>query len=287
MGACRLTAVNFIDSDHVSDLAVLPVANTSYPVTNLQSDFGGDTWRSTSLASQVITGTYGGNARQISMWGIWPGRGTASLLGASVRVQLYSDAAYSTQVYDSGTLDVFTYTGVVWGTFPWGSHPWGVEYGDHAVRLTALIRYFTAVAVGSFKITITSGAVDTTYFEARRFWLGDYTEAPYNAQMGVEPAWMPMGTSQRTYGGFLRRNRRAKYRTLRAEIHLTDATRAAWQSLMYAAGPDVEVVFSLFQTADGARLEADFTVMGSLTVLNPVVWQDVNVHTLKIEIEES
>lgn len=286
MGA-RLVAVNFLDGDHVSDLSVSPSADTSYPITNLQSDFGGDTWRSTSLAQQVIQGSFGGQARRISMWGIWPGRGIASLLGATVRVQLYSDAARSTQVYDSGTLDVYTWTGEGWGTPAWGSFPWGVEHGDHSVRLTALVRWFSAVSVGSFKITISNAAVDTTYFESRRFWLGDYVEAPYNAQMGAEPAWVPSSTSQRTYGGNLKRNRRAKWRTLRCEIHLTDATRAAWFALCYAADPGVEIVFSLFQSGDGAHLDQDFTVMGSLSVINPVVWQDVNVHVLKIEIEDS
>lgn len=288
MGA-RLVAFNFIDAEHVSDLAVSPVAATNYPITNLQNDVSADTWRSTSLASQEITGSYGGNARRISVWGIFPGRGTACLLGAQVRVQLYSDAARATQVYDSGTLDVFTPTGVVWGTFPWGSHPWSVEHGHHQVRLTPLVRWFTAVDVGSFKITITNGgAVDTTYFEAGRFLLGDYVQAPFNAMLGAAPSWVTNSENRRTYGGTSRRNRRARWRSLRCEIALnTEATRAAWFALCYAADPGTEILFSLFQSDDGARLDHDFTVLGSLNVLNPIVWSDVNFHRLQLEIEES
>lgn len=288
MGA-RLVAVNFLDPEHVSDLAVTSAA-TGYAVTNLQNDVRSDTWRSTTLDVQTITGSFGGSARRVSMWGVWPGRGTASLLGAQIRVRLFSDAARVTQVYDSGTLDVFTWTGEVWGTFPWGSHPWGVEHGHHQVRLTPLVRWFSAADVGSFEITVSnSGAVDTSYFEIARIVLGDYVEAPYNAEHGVAPQWLPMSSSLRAYGGALRRNRRAKpVRKLRCEIVLnSDATRAAWHSLCYAADPGAEIVFALFTNADGARLDQDFTVLGSLTVVNPVVWENVNFHRLQIDIEES
>lgn len=287
MGA-RLAVVNFAGPDHVTDIAASPVAATAYPVTNLQNDVASDTWRSTSLDAQVITGSFGGNARRISMWGIFPGKGLASLLGAQIRVRLFSDAARSAQVYDSGTLDVFTWTGEVWGAFPWGSHPWGVEHGHHHVRQTPLVRWFTAVDVGSWEVTISnSGAVDTAYLEASGFWLSDYTEAPYNALVGAAPQFVTMSENKRSYGSTLRRNRRGQFRVLRCEIVLTDDTRAAWHSLCHAADPGVEVVFSLFQSGDGARLEQDFTVRGSFRVINPVVWENVNFHKLQIEIEES
>lgn len=287
MGA-RLVAVNYIDSPHVTDLAVSPAANANYPITNLQSDVSSDTWRSTSLVTQVITFSFGGNAKRVSMWGIFPGRGVASLLGASIRVRFFSDSSRANQVYDSGTLDVFTVNGEVWGVFPWGPQPWGVEYGQHAVRLTQLLRWFSAVSVGSGEITVTSSAVDTAYFEARRFALGDYVEAPYQAERGAAPEWASSSTSKRTYGGALRRNRRARWRTLRCRIAMnSEATRAAWFALCYAADPGAEIIFSLFQSGDGARLDQDFTVLGSLTVLNPLVWEDADFHTLQIEIEES
>lgn len=287
MGA-RLVAVNFMDEDHVTDLAVSPSAHANYPITNLQNDVSSDTWRSTSLASQEITGSFGGNARRISMWGIWPSLGSSSLLGAKVRVQLYSDAARVTQVYDSGTLDVFTPTGEVWGTFPWGAHPWGVEHGHHQVRRTPLVRWFSAVSVGSFKITITnSGAVDTSYFEARRFVLGDYVEAPYNALLGCSASFKSNSERTRTRGGTSRRARKATWGALSCEIVLdSDETRAAWHSLCYACDPGAEIVFSLFQSGDGARLDQDFTHLGSLNVINPIVWENVNFHKLRIEIEE-
>ena len=54
-----------------------------------------------------------------------------------------------------------------------------------------------------------------------------------------------------------------------------------------ATALSIGFVVSLFQSGDGARLDYDFTVLGSLTVLNPVVWENVDFHRLQIEIEES
>lgn len=288
MGA-RLVVVNFFGSAHTSDLAVSPAAATLYPATNLQNDVSSDTWRSTSLNPQVFTGSFGGNGRRISMWGIYPGRGAASLLGAQARVRYFSDAARVSQVYDSATLDVFTPTGVVWGTFPWGSHPWSVEHGHHHVRRTSIERWFSAVDAGSYEVTLSNGgAVDTSYLEASGIYFGDYVEAPYNALMGCSAGWRTMSQARRSYGATLRRNRREQYRALRVEIVLdSEETRAQWFALCHAADPGTEIIFSLFQDGDGARLVQDFTVRGSLTVLNPLVWESKDFHRLQIEIEES
>lgn len=285
MGA-RLVPVNYFDQS--TDVAVFPSANAAYPITNLQSNARDRVWRSPNLNRQVILGSWGGNARRVSCWGMWP-EDVSCLLGAKVLVQLYATASYATEVYNSGTLDFFTFTGTGWGDFTWGSHPWGVEVGDRTARLNPLLRYFTAVSAGSFSITITNGgAMDSSYIGSRRFMFGDYVEAPWNILTGAMPAWRSSSEQQRSIGGALRRLSRARWRELRCEIAMQDeADRAAWMDLCYAADPGNEIVFSAFQAADGARLERDFTVLGSLEVLNPVVFEAPNFHKLQLAIVES
>jgi hypothetical protein len=287
MGA-RRAEINFFDQ--VTDLAVTPAAVSTFPITNLQSNVSDKTWRSPNRDVQRFTGSFSGGGRRISVWGIFPGRGAASLLGARVRVKLYADAARATvPVYDSGELDVFTWTGDGWGIFPFGSQPWGVEHGNHAARLTPLLRYFAAVHVGSFEITISdSGALDSTYFEARRFFLGDYVEASYNAALGIAPKWESNSEQERSLGGVLRRQPRARWREGRADIVLEgEAARASWFAFTYLADPGREILISFFQSGDGARLEADFTFLGSLRVLNPLIWANTDWHTLQLEFSES
>lgn len=283
----RAIAINYLDPEHVSDLTVTPAAASGYPITNLQSDVSADTWRSPNLDSQVLTWSYGGNARRVSGWGIFPGRGVASLLGVQARQRFFADAARATQTYDSGFVDAFTFNGTGWGSFPLGAHKWGVARDYHHARRAPLVRWIPAVTAGAGELTIrNAGAVDTSYFEASRIVVGDYLEAPYNALNGCTAGWVPRSSSERTYGGSWRRDRREPFRVLRCEIALlTEADRAAWFSFCYAA-EGREILFSLFQSGHGQRREHDFTVLGTLTVINPVVFENANLHKLRIEIEE-
>lgn len=279
--ALRILPVNVFDEATIS---VSPAAVSTLPVTNLQSNIRDRVWRSTDLSTQVISGSWGGNARPISAWGIWPG----SLMGAKVVVRLFSDTAFTSEVYNSGTLDAFTFGGIGWGSFAWGATPWGVEASDRTCRLAPLVKYFTEVTAASFTITIlTSGGMDTPYFEARRFWFAQYVDAPYNAEFGAAPAWRSSSEHQRTIGGSLRRLRRARWRELRFEtVFATETDRATWSDLSYVSDPANEIVLSLFP-AEASRRERDFTVMGSLEVLNPMAFENVNFHRLQLAIVES
>lgn len=281
----KILPTNFFDEATIS---VTPAAVSTLPVTNLQSNTRDRVWRSTSLAPQVVSGTWSSNARPVNCWGLWPGLGEASLIGSQVRVQLYSDSAYTTQVYDSGTIDFFPFTGAGWGDFDWGSTPWGVEEGDRTARLAPLVKFFTQVTASSFKVTITNGgAVDTSYFEARRFWLAQAISAPYSARPGAAPAWQSSSKHDRTPGAVLKRRTGARWRELRFEsVLLTESDRAKWSDLLYACDPAREIVLSIFPS-EGTRRERDFTVMGSLEVLNPMSFNIGNEHAISISIVES
>jgi hypothetical protein len=237
----------------------------------------------------VILGSWVGNARTVSAWGLFPALGVASLLGARVRLQLYQSADYATQVYDSGVLDVFAWTGSSWGTFAWGGTPWGCDATDLTARRSAIVRYFAPVVCGSFRLEITSsGAVDTPYIEASRFWLANYVEAPYNADYGALPQWPSGAEQQRTVGASLRRLVRSNWRELQFQTKfLTDADRATWSDLLYLCNPATEIVLSLFPGDADPRRERDFTVLGSLKDLNPMNWEKYNFHTARFAITES
>lgn len=278
--AIRILHTNFFDEATIS---VTPSAVSTLPITNLQSSTRDRLWRSPNAEQQVISGSWGGNARPINAFGIWPG----NLIGARVRLQLFSDAAYTTQVYDTGTLDVFTYSGTGWGDFDWGAHPWGVEATDLMAARAPLLRYFTEITAGSFKVTITArGAHADPYFEASRIWLSQSVAAPYHARPGVEPRWNTDSEHQRT-GGVLRRIPRGKWRELRFETLFTaEADRAAWSDIVGYCSTDREVVVSLYP-GEGTRRERDFTVMGSLDVLNPAAVTSVATNNLQLSIVES
>lgn len=285
----RIVPVNFLDSTHCSDLAVSPVAETNFPITNLQSNVRDRVWRATSLNAQTITGTFGGNCRQISHLSIWPADGS-SLIGAQVAVRMWSDVAQTTLVRNVAATKFFTPTGQNYGEFLWGVHPWGVAAGDRTARLAPFVTWFTPIAVSAFEITITNGgAVDTPYFEARRIWLGDYVQAPYNARPGAAPKWDSSSSHERTpLGGSLRRRAGASWRELSFQtIFRTEADRSAWSDLLRVCDPAKEIVVSLFPTDASEKRRRDFTLMGSLTALNPMVFSNLDLHTLQLNLVES
>lgn len=284
----RIVPQNFLDAEHCSDLAVTSEASGYYAIENLQSNVRDRVWRSTNLDSQVITGTFGGNARQISHLSIWPADGS-SLVGATVAVRMWSDVEQTTLVRNVAAANFFTFTGENYNEFIWGIHPWGVEAGDYTARLAPFVSWFMPVAVSAFEITIANaGAVDTPYFEARRIVLGDYVQAPYNAGYGAAPQWQSASKHRRTVGSTLRRLARGKWRELRFDtMFATEADRSEWADLMYLCSPEKEVIVSLFPGDASAKKERDFTVMGSLEALNPLVFANPDFHTLQLSCVES
>lgn len=281
----RLVPVNAADT---ATLSVTPAAVSTLPITNLQSSIRDRLWRSTSLASQVIEGNWAGDVRRISHFSLWPSAQASSLVGSTVRLQVFSDLAMASSVYDQ-TWDFFTPTGPGWGDDPWGAFQWGAAYDDRTSRLAPLSKWFSVVNASAFRVTISNaGAVDTDYFEARRMVLGEYQEAPYNGLVGMAPQWRSNSEHQRTIGGSLRRLARAKWRELRFEtIFSTDEDRAKWSDILQACDPGREVVVSIFPANSSERLERDFTVLGSLEALNPIVFENYQFHRLQLAFTES
>lgn len=283
--ALRILPTNFFDEATIS---VSPAAVSTLPATNLQSNVRDRLWRSPNLDRQVITGHWSGNVRVIDAIGVWPSAGTSSLIGSKWRFEFFQDASLTTSLYDTGELDFFAFSGSAFGSAGYGVEPYGVETSDRLARLAPLTKFFTAVNAASFRITVTNGgAVDTPYFEARRIWMADSVLAPYTARFGAQPSWRSNSEHLRTLGGALRRLARAKWRELRIETFFTsEADRAAWFDIVGAASLDKEIVLSVF-AGEATRRERDFTVMGSLDVLNPVVFDNANFHTLQLAIVES
>lgn len=281
----RIVPVNDFDS---ASLSVSPAAVSTLPVTNLQSAVRDDLWRSTSLAAQVIEGNWGGNVRRLSHFSLWPSGQESSLIGSTVRLQVFSDLAMASSVYDQ-TWDFFTPAGPTWGTDPWGAFRWGVEYDDRTARLAPLVKWFSYVDASAFRITITNGgAVDTSYFEARRVWLGEYQDAPVNAQRNMGHGWVSGSELDRNPYGPLRRKAGGIWREMRFEaVFLTEADRAKWSDIHYACDPGNEVLVSLFPNAATERQRRAFTAIGSLAGLERMSTESLDLNRLPISFVES
>lgn len=280
----RIVPVNAIDS---ATLSVTPSAVSTLPLTNLQSNIRDRVWRSPNLEQQVILGNWGGNVRRLSHFSVWSSAQSSSLIGSKWRLEVFSDLAMASSVLDQ-TWDFFTFSGTAWGTDAWGVFQWGVADDDRTARLAPLSKWFSAVNASAFRITVTNGgAVDTPYFEARRIWLGEYQQAPTNAQYGAAPQWASSSQQERI-SSTLRRMRRGRWRELPFDaVVQSEADRAKWSDIVYVCDPANEVVVALFPADAATRRERDFTVMGSVKVSNPMPYENYNFHRMRFEFTES
>lgn len=281
----RIVPVNDFDS---ATLSVSPAAVSTLPVTNLQSNVRDDLWRSTDTTAHAITGNWAGNVRRVSHFSLWPVGDGTSLIGSTVRLQLYSDLAMSSSVYDQ-TWDFFTPAGPGWGDEPWGAFAWGVEADDRTARLAPLSKWFPYVDASAFRITISStGAFEGSYFEARRIWLGEYQEAPFNAQRNMGHGWASGSEVDRNPFGPLRRKVGGQWRELRFDaVFTTEADRAKWTDIHYACDPGSEILVSLFPTASSERQRRAFTCIGSLAGLERMSLEGLDLNRLPISFLES
>jgi hypothetical protein len=274
----RIIPANFFDRVLTADLSISSAVATM-PVTNLQSNVRDRVWRSTSNAPHVLQFDWDGDEYPVSAWWLFPGQ----LLNANVRLQLYDDVGATSQIYDSGTFAFPSFATSGYADYAFGGNP---ELG--LPGQFPLVKYITEVYPKSGKLTISDGGIALSYFEASRFGVGRYVEAPRKpAANSLSVGWVSQSELRRTVGGTLRRLARPRHRELRFDVLLTtEEDRYRWMDMLAACDPGNEIIVSVYP-GEGNRRERDHTVMGSLEALNPLALENFNVHRLRLAVVES
>ena len=235
MANLRIGYLNYAD---LATITADPVATTTGPVTYLQSDARGDIFLASSTASQAIKGTWDGTSYTVSQMCLWRHN---LVYSDTIRLQLYSDAAWTTQVYDSTALAAY-----VSGLFD----NWGWAFTN---------RYFAAQACKSFKITVAASAAA---LQCARLYLGPYTEAPVQAGDGLILTPETNARQSRSEGGSLRSIVKADWRSMAFDMMVgTEAYRAAWYEIGRYCNVNKALVASLYPEAAGTS-ERDHTIFG-------------------------
>lgn len=279
----RIVPVNFFDRVADGDLTVTS-AETTMPLSNLQSNVRDRVWRSTSDATQTIVGDWDGDTYPVNFFGLF---GPASMAGVAVGLQLFDDVGATSLIYDSGAVAWPSFAASGWGDSAFGGTPWTGAAADQSPLVMYLAATYNAK---SFKIFLVDVALPTAYFQLSRAWLGQYVDAPYKASAhGMTLGWVSNAEHRRTRGGTLRRLAAGgRWRELRFETVLHDeADRYKWMDLLAACDPGNEIVVSIFPGDGTTRQERDFTILGSLEALNPIAMEDYNIHRLRLAVVES
>lgn len=275
MANLRITPANDIDA---ATLEAVPSLLTAKPVTNVQLTARGSVARSSSIADQVIRGHWNTNSRKPDSFFIFRHTG----YGGKVRLQLWGNDNYTSQVYDSGTLQITDALPTL-ETFEWGEAPLGLRMSDLLATEAAFYLYFTGVICASFTITFTE--CQNAYWEFGRIFLGKYYEAPFSPEQGMTFGPASNTEHQRSRGGSLRTLPGERWDVLKVNTaYATDATRAAWQDL-YNRITNSDVAVSVFPGI-GGRQERDHVKNMKLAEQTPFAWTNPTFQERTIELLE-
>lgn len=253
MAHLRICARNAIDG---ADLSASPAAESTLPVTNLQIPARARVWRSTSAAEQVVSFDWNGAAYWLNFLALH--RHNLEQAG-TWRVQLYANADWTSEIYDSGTMEAFD-------TATLGTLDFETADPNGYAGQALLVDYFTNVLAKSGKVTLTDTGNSDGYVEASYLFAGEYVEIEHNAT-GEALAWRDTSEQSRSDGGTLRSDTGVTHRELSVElpvIHPDD--RGAVQDMIRYAGKRKPIFVAVYPEAGGEK-ERDYTLLGKLIEL--------------------
>lgn len=272
----RLIADNLADS---ATLTASPAVVATLPVTNLQLTSREDLMRTTSTADQQVMGTWPVGHMVNSCA---PYRHNFTSVG-TWRLELFSDAAWTNRVFDSGFVASCPPKG--WGEFVNGVDPWGASVFTGWV-LAYSVMWFDAVVARSFRITFKDAANPAGYFDVGRLFIGLALEPAYNMDYGIALQWVDGSTVTRTAGGGPHVNAVQKYRRMKLHLaNLTDADRPKWLDVTRLAGKTGEVFVSAYPETGGMK-ERDYcfaALMDSKEMSHP----KYGIHEIELTFEET
>ena len=265
-------------NDH--DDATLSVSGAGGSVTGFDPDNTQNTVRTSTLRSANAS-------TNLVLSGLLPQTRTASFLmlprhtlaGADVQLDLYSDAAWTTNVYSSGANAVTCYSASTGYVDSRGSR-------DPFAARAPYWLYFAETSYRSYKITFSGTPSAVSYYEVARIYLGRYLELSINPQYASDILnWIDQSTRGRTQGGTLRGDLGALIRTWKFTLNdLTEDETMFLSDGFQNNGTVGEWAISMFP-GDGTRIEALYTGAGTLSGLN-AIGRQVSRLTSTLQFEE-
>lgn len=254
--------IGYLNRADSATLTASPAAASNAPVTYLQNGSRGHVFAAAAVGAQEIRATWGGTAYTLGCVHL---DRTNLADGDTWRVQYYSDVAWTTQVYDSGTVAPFAA-----GMFA----DWDFSNAELLTTITASVK--------SVKITVTSAAV----FQAARVFIGPYTTAAYNPKMGAAIGWGGNSEQARLAGGSLGVNAQAQWRSLAFDMFATtEAERAVWMEIGRYSSNVKQVWVSVFPGLGGTA-ERDHSIMGTFEESPATKWSGVNQFDFSLKLNE-
>jgi hypothetical protein len=265
--------------DNAADRATLTASSTAGALvaSNLQTDLKGQIHRSTGTSvSYTLT------------WAAGEGISAAAIpacnlsASATIRVRLYSDAAGTVLLADSGTL--FACPGAPLGEWDWSAPINANSFIFGGYSKTAV--WFSSI---HFARRCVIDLIDTDnpagHIDAARLVAGVYWSPAHGAGHGVQASVTDESVISRNDAGDLLADRGAQHETLSVPLpYITEADRARLMQIFRYVGTAQNFFFSLF-AGDGMSLkEQDHMLFGKRSN-GSINFDFFNAHSTKIEME--
>jgi hypothetical protein len=226
----------------------------------MQQDLKGLVHRSTGL-SVVYNLTW---STSVTVGGV--GLPATNLTGsATVRVQLYSDTAMTTQLADSGTLNACPgNTLELWN--------WNLPLNANAFAFggasKTTVWFDSHYTIRGCKITVTDTSANLSgYIDCSRIVVGSYWEPQQNVQngsMNIELA--DLSTTERSDSGDLLATRSVKHDRLRFDLsYLQEVDRQQFMRIARLAGKSKNILITVFPDNINSVIAQDTTIYGKIT----------------------
>lgn len=282
MSNLRIVPRNFHDE------ALLTASSTvlGFEASNTQNSMRSRVWRTVSGANATLDGVWADNiARTPLFFGMFLHHNH----GGKIRLQLYSDTAWTTQVYDSTAVDIVNVNSVPTEGADWGYDPFSTGRLDPFIEEAPYWLWIpTSVNAKSYRISLSNHSLvyNRTFWETSRFFLGPYVELESRQpEYGLEMGYVDQTDRNRSRGGSLRTNHGVSWRTMQLNLGAMDEDeRAGWLDIFHYCGTGRDFVISLFP-GEGSRKERDYILNAKFSTLN-AIGRQVNRLSTRLQLEE-
>jgi hypothetical protein len=259
--------------------------STTLPLTNIKTRQLSKKARSTNAANSSTRIRFSTDIeRIISTLGIISHNLTVS---ATWRYCVYSDSAYTTLVYDSGTL-------YAWPISPYGSYEWEDIHFWDLTPTDEEIAYYTKnliyvipniVSAKYYQIEFFDSTNTNGYVELGRIFVGQTYQPVLNMNLGASIGYESPTIIDTAMSGAEFFDRRDSFRVAQFTLdHLTYAESILNNDIMKISGTDLEVLY-IWDSADSLNLQRR-SFLGRLRAL-PTISQPYNTrYQTTYEIKE-
>lgn len=257
----------------------------SLPLTNLQNRSLSKVARSTSASNANTRFRFTlDTARIISAVGFVNHNLSSS---ATYRYSVYSDSGYTTLVYDSGTLDVWTQ--MPYGTYEWEDLQfWDLTATDEDLELFTKTLIFIPTASVSeqyYQVEFFDSGNADGYVQLGRVFVGAIYQPTYNMNVGASIGYETGTLIDSAISGAEYFDRRESYRVARFTLADMDSNEAALNNdIQKICGTDAEVLF-VYDPNDEVNLYRR-SFLGRIRSLSPIEQPYATRFATSYEIKE-